>query len=321
MNLKKYTLFTKILFTILFVPSLAILSCTKEENQNKEDFLFSIDDTKYDLTTVLFEYNRLKAASEGFDSQDSQKRRIVRQNFLMRYIQEELLYQEAKRRGLKVDESIIDREIEEMKEGHTELTFNTYLSSMMLTENTLREHIRRRFMIEELLNSLVAGREFSGEEMREYYDTHREEFKKPPLCRMQQIVVRTREEMQNIISLMKKGSKFEELASEYSVSPEGKYGGDMGFLPIDSVDEHFSNACKRLKKGAISDVIESQEGYRLYRLVDFKPEKALTFEEAKKDIIIRLTEVLREREQKNLLRRLMSEHRISINDQVAERLE
>jgi len=320
MSLHK-NIFLLITLSILGISVSAIISCSREEKSKKEEFLFSIDDRTYDLPSVLFEYNRLKAVSDVFDSQDSNKKRQVRQGFLMRYIQEELLYQEAKRRGIKVDDNMVDREVEEMKDGHTELTFNTYLSSMMLTENTLREQIRRRFAIESLINSLVANRKFSEDELREYYDSHSDEFKKPPMCRMKQIVVRTREEIQNILNQMKKGTEFEELARTFSVSPEGKHGGDMGFLPIDSVDEYFMGACKRLKKGEVSDIIESQGGYRLYKLIEFKPAKEPSFEDAKKDIVIRLTDEVREKETKTLLRGLMAEHKITINDQVLERLE
>ncbi len=208
---------TGIILPCLLLPIL--FSCVKEENRNRTEFLFSIDDKEYDLAAVLFDYNRLKTASDTIDKSHSQESRIFRQNFIVNFINEELLYQEAKRRGIRVESSQIDAEIQEMKAGHTDMTFGTFLSALMLTEAMLREKIERRFAIEALILSLVKNREIPEEEMKGYFDSHREEFRHDTMCRMGQIVVKTREEAQNILAQIKKGASFEELAQQYSELP------------------------------------------------------------------------------------------------------
>lgn len=306
-----------ILYSLL--PS---LSCVKEEKKEKGEFLFSIDDREYDLTSVLFDYRRtMSLAEQSRDSGREKKDRVIRQNFIVQYINEELLYIEAKRRGIKVDDYLVENELREMKWGHTDMTFGTYLSSMMLTESTLKEKIARRLIIEKLINSLVKEGDISDEDVEIYYASHRDEFKRPALCRMRQIVIKSLSEAQNVIAQLKKGASFEELAQNYSESPESVRGGDLGFLPEDSIDENFKRECHNLREGEVSRIIEAPDGYRIYMLVKYLPPSELPLEIAKREIRVRLLEERKEQEKNNLLRRLRLEHKIVINENLLDKLE
>ncbi len=279
-----------------------------------------IDNKEYGISDVLLDYNRMKAASDTIDTSHSREISIVRQNFIIQFINEELLYQEAKRQSITADPSQIEAEIAEMKDGHTEMTFGTYLSSMMLTEAILKEKIERRILIEKLINSLLKDIRISEDDLKAYYDSHREQFRQKAMCRMKQIIVKTKDEAQNILMQIKKGTTFEELAQLYSESPEKKKGGDIGFLPEDSIDEHFYKHCKGLREGEISPIIESFDGYRIYKMYKRLPEKELTFNDVKKKIYIQLLDEKREAEKNNLLRKLRSSHKIVINESMIERL-
>ncbi len=319
------TLFDKFIprYNLSMVVLLLVFSftfCTREEKSQRREFIFSIDDKEYGFEELLFDYNRFKISADISTSSNSDQQKELKRYFLIRYVNEELLYLEAQKMGIRPDMSLVDKEIEEMKDGHTELTFNTYLSSLMLTEKSLREKIIRRFAIEELINSLIRSKKFSEEELRAYYNSHRDEFKTLPMCRMRQIIVKTRDEAQNILLKLKKGSLFEDLARQYSVSPEAINGGDLGFLPDNSIDEHFLKWCRRLKESETSDIVESQEGYRIYRLIKYQPEKEQQFEDVKNKIELKLLDDFREEEYNRLLRGLRSDHKIIINEEMLDKI-
>jgi|GEM_PF-1257951 len=308
--------------TILFYYLLIVsFSCVREEQKDNKKFLFSIDGKEYDLANVLFDYKRMTIASDTTRNTSSTEVKMIKQRFLIRYINEELLYYEAKRRGIEIDRSIIDVEIQEMKEGHTDMTFGTYLSSLMLTEAVLREKIERRLVIEALINSLVNDKDISEEKIIEYYNSHKDEFRQETMCRMKQIVVKTREEAQNILTRLKKGDSFEELAQQYSESPEKKNGGDLGFLPINSIDESFRRECNRLREEEVSGIIESTEGYRIYKMVGLRPAREFPLDDVREKVRIRLLDEYKENEKNNLLRRLRMEHKIFINEQLLDEMD
>lgn len=73
---------------------------------------------------------------------------------------------------------------------------------------------------------------------------------------------------------------FANLAKKYSQDPgSAAQGGDLGFFTRDAMVKPFEEAAFSLKKGDISDVVETDFGYHIIKLTDIKTPKAPTFDE------------------------------------------
>jgi peptidyl-prolyl cis-trans isomerase C len=81
-----------------------------------------------------------------------------------------------------------------------------------------------------LKETVAAGIEVTPQEMRDYYDRHREAFRKPPRLHLLQITVATEEEAQRIAGLAKGGADFGWLARQHSVDKYRDAGGDRGWI-------------------------------------------------------------------------------------------
>jgi parvulin-like peptidyl-prolyl isomerase len=178
-------------------------------------------------------------APEGFT--------VTRENLpkiLDKWVSNSLMYQEAVRRGLKEDPKV-----------------RVYL-----------QRLERDYLVNELLRKLTESVSASQAEMLEYFNAHRDEF--PDEVKIVRIVlpdslmaVRTLEEI-------RQGGDFQKLARERSQDQLLPAGQESSFLPRGFGDPRgggdpaLEEAIFALKKGEVSDVVASQEGYQLIKLVD-----------------------------------------------------
>lgn len=119
-----------------------------------------------------------------------------KKEFLNKIIVRELLLQEALRLGLQNNEEIRYK----------------------------IENYRRNLLISELLNRQFEGETVvSDKEIREYYDTHKGQFTTETV-EASYIVVRTRQDAEMIMALLKRGESFSELAKKFSIGPGAESG-------------------------------------------------------------------------------------------------
>ena len=68
------------------------------------------------------------------------------------------------------------------------------------------------------------------------------------------------------------GEDFEKLARELSEDPSAKYnGGDLGYFTAMQMVYTFEEAAYKTKKGEISDIVRTQFGYHVIKVIDKKP--------------------------------------------------
>lgn len=80
----------------------------------------------------------------------------------------------------------------------------------------------------------------------------------------------------------KKGANFEELAKKYSEDPGSKAkGGDLGWVLQGQTVPEFEKAAFSLNKGEISDLIKTQYGFHIIKVLDKDTAHTKTFDEVK----------------------------------------
>lgn len=98
--------------------------------------------------------------------------------------------------------------------------------------------------------------------------------------------VRTREKAQELLAQLKKSpDSFADLARKHSQDPgSAERGGDLDFFARGAMVKPFDEAVFAMEKGQISDVVESEFGYHLIRLMDIKRPKSKSFEELRPEM-------------------------------------
>jgi parvulin-like peptidyl-prolyl isomerase len=103
--------------------------------------------------------------------------------------------------------------------------------------------------------------------VRAFYDAHEREYVTE--FRVSHILVNTREDAESVKSQIGKRS-FVYLARKYSIDRHAGSGGDLGYLSKGNMIPEFENVVFDMKLGQVSDIIESEFGYHIIKIVDIR---------------------------------------------------
>ena len=89
------------------------------------------------------------------------------------------------------------------------------------------------------------------------------------------ILVETEEQAKNLIAELKKGGKFEDLATKNSKDPgRAQRGGDLDWNVPGTYDKQFADAMVKLEKGKYTEVpVQTRFGFHIIQLDDVRPVK------------------------------------------------
>jgi peptidyl-prolyl cis-trans isomerase C len=98
-------------------------------------------------------------------------------------------------------------------------------------------------------------------------------------------LVEKEDEAKQIITKLKGGAKFEELAKQSKDPGSAANGGDLDWAPADNYVPEFSSALQKLKKGELTDTpVKTQFGFHIIRLDDSRQGQIPPFEQVQAQI-------------------------------------
>ena len=90
-----------------------------------------------------------------------------------------------------------------------------------------RDEMRRQKLIGQIAGDVP---EAGDAVVRQYYEQHPGEFKSGEEVHVRQILVHDESLANDIVARLRKGEQFETLSSQYSLAPNAKRGGDIGYV-------------------------------------------------------------------------------------------
>lgn len=198
-------------------------------------------------------------------------------------IDEAILLSEAGRAGIVAAKEEI-KEIEKMRAGAPQ-SGDSFFKERGIDPKFWNKAQKSKLIIGKLIQREVIEKiPVSDGEITAYYKKNPAEFSRPAAFHARQILSDSKEEADQILAKLKTGADFGELAKEFSRSPDGKNGGDIGFFDSRAYPEIFSEICQQLKVGETSDVVETSFGFQIFELLDRRPAYEIPFAEAKEKI-------------------------------------
>ncbi len=237
----------------------------------------------------------IKRASQRGQQVPEAQMGMMKNQVLDSLIDRELLFQETKKKGIKVDPKDVNDEFQKIKQRYSQPgEFEQLLSNMGLTETDVQDQIKRGLAIQQLIDTEVRAKiEIGDEEVKSYYDANPQLFQQPEQVKASHILIKVnadapqeekdkaRKKIESVQEKAKKGEDFATLAKTYSEGPSGPNGGDLGYFRRGQMVKPFEDAAFNLKPNETSDIVETQFGYHLIKVVDKKPAQKVAYAEVK----------------------------------------
>lgn len=151
-------------------------------------------------------------------------------------------------------------------------------------------------------DALASGVQPSEADLKKYYDDNIAKFKTAGEVRASHILVavpanasaadrdKAKQKAQSLLAQVKAHpDQFAQIAQQNSDDPGSKdKGGDLGFFGPGMMVKPFSDAAFKLKKGEVSDVVQTDFGYHIIKVTDIKPESTKPFDDVKAGIATQL---------------------------------
>jgi len=146
------------------------------------------------------------------------------------------------------------------------------------------------------LAKLRATTAVGDDALRAYYNSHIDEYKVENRVHVEHILFKTvgktdaeiaeiRQKAEDVLKKAKSGANFEDLAKKFSEDDGTKpKGGDLGWIVEGQTVPEFQQAAFTLPKGSLSDLVKTQYGFHIIKVLDHEQAHTKSFEEVRSTI-------------------------------------
>lgn len=257
-----------------------------------------------DVITETMLKNRIHDFSQQLDI--SQLGRIdpktLRKQVLERMIRDTIQLQQAKLFGIKVDDLMLNRMLEQLAKTNkmTLETFRDTIESQGMDYARFREQSRDELIIKQLQQRVVASKiSVSDQEIQQYIKQNEATGSSQSSYHLRHILIaipeaadaeaiakasRTADE---IYQQIQDGESFADLAIKRSSGRNALKGGDLGERKANELPQLFIDAVKDLKPGETSKPVKSASGFHLLYLVNSSNDQVMVKQTHARHILIR----------------------------------
>ena len=250
---------------------------------------------------------------------DSSLRPKTIMDAIQKLIDHKLKLQEARRRGIFVTEEELLAEFSRVSsEFESPEKLSDALGNMGITLDDLKDGLSENIMIQKMIErkfgQFIRDSDLEGEATN-YFEQHKSEFIIPESVLLDQVLFNVEPDSDEIAKAEIMGKAKEVLDDLRSGSSFSKYSndGNIGYTEVDDLETSISEAVKKMKVGDISGIIETSEGYSIFKLNDLRMSRQATFGEVKAQIISQLRQKRIDAELKADLKKQRENSDIRIN--------
>ncbi len=214
----------------------------------------------------------------------------IKRNILNSLIDENVILEQARIETVEVKdrdvENALDQRIQALIEqaGSVENAEMLMGSSINKVKKDYRPIFKNQLIVEKMRSEKFNKVSISRPEVDNFYKIYKDSIPEiPPSLDFSSILFKVssgekedlaaRQLIDSLLTLIKNGSDFAQLAKTYSDDvASATYGGDLGYIKRGAFIKSFEEVAFSLKSGEVSDVVKTDFGYHIIQLIDRKGE-------------------------------------------------
>ncbi len=277
---------------LLLTFAAATLYAASDPEGDKERVVATVNGTPITKAELDRQVGILMPRSFFHSTVTPEKLKEVEKDALKELVKKHLLLQYARKKGYTISDSVVEREEKKIRKAFgSEEKFEAGLKRANLTLDEFRKELRNDLLMQKLYDKEIKA-DLDEDALREYYEKNRYKFKVPEKIKIRLIYTRNdptdpkgkedaMRRAKEAYEKIKSGEDFADVAAKYSNAMSRIKGGDMGFIHKGMLDEPIEKVAYSLKKGQMSEIIETPKGCYIVKLEEISPAEQLKFEEVK----------------------------------------
>jgi parvulin-like peptidyl-prolyl isomerase len=249
----------------------------------------------------------------------------LKREALDQLIDKELLWQEARRRGIEVSAEDVAAALREQEAQYKSRdAYLRKLENAGFDEKSYAEYVRREIAIQRCAETAFAPKPVTDADIHEFYVANPDKFRIPEQARARHVLIKlpanadaaqrqaARVRIEDVLAKARKGEDFAELARRYSEDTSASLGGDLGLFARGRMVAPFDEAVFSLKPGKISGVVETEFGYHVVKVEERIPGRVVSEDEARERIRAAMTAARRDEAVREGLKGLRAQAKIQV---------
>jgi parvulin-like peptidyl-prolyl isomerase len=232
-----------------------------------------------------------------------------------------LLGQAAREANIVIPPDRVESQVLRLRADYPGSAFDDMLSQGQISTADVHARVQRRLTTEKLIHDQVYARVAVTEpEVEAYFEAHEAGFATPEQVRAQQIVVHTLDDARRVQAELRKGMRFEEAARRFGLGPEAKLGGELGYFARGVMPTLFDKACFGKPKGTVTDIITSEYGFHIFRIMDVREAEEPSLDDVRAQIETTIRRQKEEAAEREFVAGLRARAAITINEEALARI-
>ena len=226
---------------------------------------------------------------------DDKKMATIREKSLQKLIQFELLVQASEKAGVVIAKDEVEKQLNQFKQRvGSDDNFKKMLADQGMTESDVKRQFQKNIAIQQYIELHIMKKATIADQVaKDFYIENKKEFEQPDQVKASHILLMVkdddtkadkeikREKLLKIKKQISDGADFAKMAQRFSEGPSAPKGGDLGFFSRGQMVKPFEKVAFSLMPGDVSDVVETDFGYHLIKVVDKQYAKTVSYEETK----------------------------------------